>query len=241
MSPSISDDITQRLLREILRGEIAAGEKLPPERELAVRFKTNRNTLREALRNLATMNLIAARQGDGLRVQDFRENGEWTLVPSLIEVEGGTVDERVEILEDILKLRRIVIEDVVRRVARQGTEEEIQAMRALVDLQRENFGDARPMVETDLELLLALVAASRSLAFKWIFNTVARMYRQIVFVHPGLLYFSDDYCETYDAILDACAAEDQDKAAEVMKKHLEESDEAIFQAIQALRALAEEF
>jgi GntR family transcriptional regulator, transcriptional repressor for pyruvate dehydrogenase complex len=240
MSPSISDDITQRLMREILRGEIAAGDKLPPERELAVRFKTNRNTLREALRNLATMNLIAARQGDGLRVQDFRETGEWTLVPSLIQVEGGTVDERIQILEDILRLRRVLIGDVVRSVAKQGTEEEILAMRALVELQRSHFGEAGPMVETDLELLLALVAASRSLAFKWIFNTVARMYRQIVFVHPGLLYFSDDYCETYDAILDACAAHDPSKAAEIMGTHLEESDEAIFQAIHALRVLAEE-
>jgi DNA-binding FadR family transcriptional regulator len=240
MSPSISDDITQRLLREILRGEISAGAKLPPERELAVRFNTNRNTLREALRNLATMNLIAARQGDGLRVQDFRETGEWTLVPSLIQVEGGTVDERIQILEDILRLRRVLIEDVVRSVARQGTPEEIVAMRALVRRQRAHLGDAGAMVEIDLEILLALVSASRSLAFKWIFNTVVRMYREIVSVHPGLLYFSDDYCETYDAILDACAAHDADRAAGIMKVHLEESDEAIFQAIHALRVLAEE-
>ncbi|MFH1533044.1 MAG: GntR family transcriptional regulator [Pseudomonadota bacterium] len=240
MSPSISDDITHTLLREILQGEIEAGDKLPPERELAVRFSTNRNTLREALRNLATMNLIAARQGDGLRVQDFRETGEWTLVPWLIQMEGGTVNERVQILEDILRLRRVLMGDMVRSLARQGTEEEILAMRALVEAQRAHFGDARSMVETDLDLLLAMVAASRSLAFKWIFNTVVRMYREIVFAHPGLLYFSDAYCDTYDAILDACAAHDADRAAEVIRAHLEESDEAILETIHALRVLSEE-
>lgn len=240
MSPSIADDITRRLLKEILREEISAGDKLPPERELAVRFNTNRNTLREALRNLATLNLITARQGDGLRVQDFRESGEWTLVPWFIQVEGGSIDERIQLLEDILRLRRILIEDVVMSLARQGTKAEIQEMRALVAKQRGNLGDARAMVETDLDLLLAMVDASRSLAFKWIFNTVVKMYRDIVFTHPGFWYFSDDYCDKYDAILDACASHNPSLASEVIRSHLEESDETILQAIHALQDLAEE-
>ncbi len=240
MSPSISDGITHSLLREILQGEFKAGDKLPPERELAVRFHTNRNTLREALRNLATMNLIAARQGDGLRVQDFRETGEWTLVPWMIQMEGGTLDERIQLLEDILRLRRVLIEDVVRTLALQGTEDEILSMRVIVERQRDHFDDPRVMVETDLELLLAMVAASRSLAFKWIFNTVVRMYREIVLVHPGLLYFSDDYCDTYDEMLCACAEHDPVKAAAMMRAHLEESDEVILGTIHALRDLAEE-
>ena len=240
MKPSISDDITRRLLRDILRGRINPGEKLPPERELAVRFNTNRNTLREALRNLTTLNLIAARQGDGLRVQDFRKSGEWTLVPWFLQMEGGTVDERVQLLEDILRLRRILIEDVVRTLARQGTPEEIRGIRALVQQQRDHFGNARAMVKTDLDILLAMVDASRSLAFKWIFNTVVRMYKEIVFAHPRFWYFSDDYCEQFDAVLTACAAHDPDRAAGVMQAHFDESDGTILQAIHALRDLVEE-
>jgi len=239
MSPGITEEITRQLLREILREEIPPGDKLAPERELAVRFNTNRNTLREALRNIQGLNLITARQGDGQRVRDFRKTGEWTLVPWFIQMEGGTADERVRLLEDILRLRRILIEDVVRSLAGQGSEEEILAMRGLVRRQREAGDDTAAMVETDLELLLAMVDASRSLAFKWIFNTVVRMYREVVFTHPGLWYFTDDYCEKYDAVLDACAAHDATRAVTIIREHLEESDETILQAIHALRDLAE--
>ncbi len=237
--PSIADEIAKKLIGEILQGKIAAGEKLPPERELAVRFNTNRNTLREALRNLITMKLITARQGDGLRVRDFRKTGEWTLVPYFIQMEGGTVDERVQLLEDIMRLRRILIVDVVRSLAQQGTEDKISEIRILVKRHRDSKDDPRALVEIDLEILLAMVDASRSLAYKWVFNTVVQMYLEIVFAHPGFWYFSDDYCDNYDAILDACEARDAQRAAEIIGKHFEESDSTILQAIYALRELTE--
>ena len=47
---AISESVADQLRLAILRGEVAVGERLPPERELAPRFGTNRNTLREAIR-----------------------------------------------------------------------------------------------------------------------------------------------------------------------------------------------
>ncbi len=41
-----------KLRRDILLGRYRPGSRLPPERELAARLGTNRNTLREALRIL---------------------------------------------------------------------------------------------------------------------------------------------------------------------------------------------
>ena len=41
------------LRRQILSGALAAGERLPGERELAAKYDTNRNTLREAVRRAA--------------------------------------------------------------------------------------------------------------------------------------------------------------------------------------------
>ncbi|MBM4373217.1 MAG: FadR family transcriptional regulator, partial [Deltaproteobacteria bacterium] len=209
---SIADGITEHLLSEILRDGFRAGDRLPPERELAVRFGTNRNTLREALRNLATMNLISARQGDGLHVLDFRETGELHLLPLFLRFEGGTVEERIQLLEDVLRMRRLLIVEVVRGLALQGSGEDVRAIRTLVEEQRGHQGDLHAMVETDLEILLAMVKASRSLAIMWVFNTVVRLYREIVFVHPGLWYFAEDYCDRLDQVLEACSARDPARA-----------------------------
>ena len=44
--------------RRILAGELAPGERLPGERELAAEHSTNRNTLREAVRRLEQARLV---------------------------------------------------------------------------------------------------------------------------------------------------------------------------------------
>src|SRR2546430_17039742 len=70
------EGVVARLRRDILLGRFQPGDRLPPERELATRLSTNRNTLREALRILESENLVRARQGDGTIVLDWRTSGE---------------------------------------------------------------------------------------------------------------------------------------------------------------------
>lgn len=50
---------------QILNGELKAGDKLPPERELAQILDVSRNSVREGLRILENMGVIASQQGSG--------------------------------------------------------------------------------------------------------------------------------------------------------------------------------
>lgn len=59
----IFQDIVEQIQSAILDGNIPAGEKLPPERELVYMFETSRPTLREALRVLEQKGLIEIRLG----------------------------------------------------------------------------------------------------------------------------------------------------------------------------------
>src|SRR5438067_5760864 len=49
----------------ILRGELQAGQKLPPERELAAQLGVSRSSLREAIRALIALNILESRHGNG--------------------------------------------------------------------------------------------------------------------------------------------------------------------------------
>ena len=69
---NIAATIYRELRRQILHGELAPGERLPGERELAQRYDTNRNTLREAVRMLEQARLVTVRHGQGVTVADFR-------------------------------------------------------------------------------------------------------------------------------------------------------------------------
>src|SRR5690349_16713412 len=98
------ESVVEKLRREILLGKYQPLDRLPPERELAQRLGTNRNTLREALRILESERLVRARQGDGTIVLDWRIAGELALLPSFLADETPR-DERVDALATLLSLR----------------------------------------------------------------------------------------------------------------------------------------
>ena len=57
----LSDVITEQLESMILDGTLLAGQKLPPERELALEFDVSRPSLREAIGNLQARGRAQAR------------------------------------------------------------------------------------------------------------------------------------------------------------------------------------
>ncbi|KUF10800.1 FadR/GntR family transcriptional regulator [Pseudoponticoccus marisrubri] len=68
-------EIARRLAAEIERGVYAAGERLPPERELAQLLDVSRTTVREALLALEIMQMIDIRVGSGVFVRDEASRG----------------------------------------------------------------------------------------------------------------------------------------------------------------------
>jgi GntR family transcriptional regulator len=61
----------------ITSGELAPGDKLPSERELARRFSTARNTAREAIRLLTEEGLVTAQHGRGVFVREKQRMFRW--------------------------------------------------------------------------------------------------------------------------------------------------------------------
>jgi GntR family transcriptional repressor for pyruvate dehydrogenase complex len=70
----------------ILSGDIAAGDELPSERELALQLGINRTTVREVLTRLELLGIIDRQHGKRCRVLDYRRNGSLQLVPHLVRL-----------------------------------------------------------------------------------------------------------------------------------------------------------
>jgi GntR family transcriptional regulator len=95
----------------ITSGELAPGDKLPSERELARRFGTARNTAREAVRLLTEEGLVTAQHGRGVFVREkqllvrwgndrysrrtYRETG---LTPFRLEMQRQGKTPRVDVI-----------------------------------------------------------------------------------------------------------------------------------------------
>ena len=69
-SVRIYEDIVRQVRALIADGHLKSGDRLPPERDLAQRFRVSRTSVREALRSLQSRGLIEIRAGEGAFVRD---------------------------------------------------------------------------------------------------------------------------------------------------------------------------
>ncbi|MET0390775.1 MAG: GntR family transcriptional regulator [Polyangiales bacterium] len=71
---TLPDRIVEYFIARIFTGDLPAGERLPPDRELAPMLAVDRTSLRMALQQLARLGLVKIVHGSGVRVLDFREH-----------------------------------------------------------------------------------------------------------------------------------------------------------------------
>ena len=85
--------IAQDLRERIESGELLPGDRLPTELELRDRYGAARNTVRDALRSLATLGLVVSRQGQGTFVARRLKPFVTTLSPGPENGLSGLADD----------------------------------------------------------------------------------------------------------------------------------------------------
>lgn len=124
---SLPDRLSVDLERLILEGELAPGEKLPAERELAEHLGVSRVSIREALRELENRGLIDRRPGRGTIVL---KPGERAQISAEVI---GTIEALRPGLADIMELRSIVEPPIARITAERATPRDLAQLRELVE------------------------------------------------------------------------------------------------------------
>src|SRR5215218_5295331 len=84
---SVVDAVADRLRNEILAGRLAAGSRLPSERELSLALGVNRLTLRASLARLEALGLVTTRHGAGTHVATWQERASLDALATL----AGTI------------------------------------------------------------------------------------------------------------------------------------------------------
>ena len=96
--------IADQLRSRIDSGELAPGDQLPPEVELAEGFGVSRHTVRQALRHLRDRGYLASRQGKGSTVRDrrrgLRVNPVIGSINDLVQFASETVLKPVSFAEE---------------------------------------------------------------------------------------------------------------------------------------------
>lgn len=119
--PRISDAVASTLERRILEGSLKSGDRLPPERELAIELGVSRPSLREAIQKLASKGMVTSRQGGGTYVTDALES---TFFDPWQEMMGSYPNLR----EDMLEFRRMLEGQAAEWAAERATDADLQRL-----------------------------------------------------------------------------------------------------------------
>jgi DNA-binding FadR family transcriptional regulator len=130
---NLADQLFHELQSQILSGALAPGRRLPPERELAASFSTNRNTLREAIRMLEQQRLVSVRHGQGVTVRDFRRSGTIEVLEPFL-LHGADSEEKVQCIADLLAARTQVLEYAMALSIERATEDDLAELRSMTRL-----------------------------------------------------------------------------------------------------------
>lgn len=124
--PSSYELVVEQVRRAIQLGRFGVGDKLPPERELSQQLGVSRTTVREAMRVLQGEGLVEVRRG--------RSGGAIVsgATPSRSEIRR-LLRQRLAELEAVIDYRLIVEPAAARLAAQRRTDEDLGALRDLVE------------------------------------------------------------------------------------------------------------
>src|SRR5436190_22986521 len=155
------DDVFLQIRDAILAGQIAEGERLPNERDLAERFQVGRPTVREALRPREALGIVEIRPG--------RAGGAYAVRPSEATL-GSALSTLVSLrganAQELAEFRLSFEADNAWWAAKRADAEDVAALELLVAetrrLLKQITDDWTPLTEADARWHEALARATKN-------------------------------------------------------------------------------
>ena len=220
---SVVDAVADQIQGEILRGRLAAGARLPPERELAVTLGVNRLTLRAALSRLEALGLITTRHGAGTLVTHWRERAGLDALASLLNALTPDEDAWVELVVSLLEVRRALVAEAIALAAERHSADDLANLRVLAAEQSKRVDDVQAYARGEIVFQRAIVRAGGNVGLELILNTLARLPDE----QPKLVarLFEERDPALYQVVIDLIAAGDGNGAREMIRAALHLLDE----------------
>ncbi len=228
---SLSDVFVNRFESLILSGAFAIGEKLPSERELAVRLCVSRPVVHEGLIELEHMGLVKMIPRVGTVVSDYRREGSLALLNSLVKFKGKNLDSRI--LENILDMRTLFEVEIAGQAAKNRSKQSLRDLeQALLNERNADRGDARLLAELDFDFHHKLTIASENMVYPLFLNSFKPLS-----INMSTKFFSDENVVNFvlglhARLLDAIKKRRQGEAKKTMKTLLDHGRKILLEMIE---------
>lgn len=214
------EDVVAQIRDAIIEGKLETGQRLPNERTLCGVFGISRSTLREGLRALEALGVVEVRPGaaGGVFVAEPGGDQVGLALEALIHFSDATA-------RDLAEFRDSFESETARWAAARATDEEIEALRAVVDEFRRLAEEdvAWPVLaELDAQFHDAVAQASHNQVRVAIMLGIHRaLYRSSTALAPLMDRATRrSIARELDGITSAIAAHDTRLARQRMRRHV---------------------
>jgi GntR family transcriptional regulator, transcriptional repressor for pyruvate dehydrogenase complex len=223
----VSDQVFRILSREILSGRYPAGELLPTQRRLAADLGVNMTSVREAVMRLEQLRLVESRQGEGMRVRDWRSDSGLDVLAHLVVGPSG-LDPHT--LGAVLEARRLMLTEAARLAAGRRSDEQAELLVELAD-RVAAAGSVEQAQLLDFAFFAELVEASGNVVFVLITNSIRDLYLQNAHAFLPLLEDRASLVRHYRRAALAVRARDPSRAAGAVRRLAEAQERRLLEAL----------
>ncbi len=227
---TVSDQVFDQVLSEVMDGDLAEGDQLPSERRLAEVLGVSRPAVREALQRIAQTRLVEVRHGGGATVRDYRRFGGLDLLPHLL-VRGGGVDPVVA--RSVVEARTALGPAIAAYAAERGGPAVTGALGDVLD-QMAATDESVAWQTLALEFWDVVVDAADSIVFRLMFNSLRTAYEPSLPALAPALAGEVGQVEAYRLLAQAITAGDPATARAAAERVLAPLDTALKAAFTAL-------
>ncbi len=208
--PRLYEQLVERLVEHMRDAGLGVGDRLPPERELAVALEVSRASVSQALVALEVQGVIEVRHGDGAIIrQTVSEQGVLALL-------RDRANRRAEIIE----ARQALEVKLTELAAARRTPEDLVAIDAALELMRQEVANGDRGVTGDERFHAAITTAARSRLLARMMNEIAPMIRETRLESLSQPDRPKASLDGHERIASAIRSGDPKAAADAMRDHL---------------------
>jgi len=209
----ITELVVQRIKELLGNGELKAGSRLPPERELADMLHISRPSLRTALKALSVMGVIHAKPGAGTYIAESLPEVFTEPMRFMTLINNTSVDE-------LFEARLIIEAGLAELAAERSTDTDIAALTREVEEMKATTGDPEEFLKHDVRFHQAMARAANNKLMSGVMDTVAQLLfhiRRQTVNHASDL---EEAIEWHEKIVAAMRKHDPKRAKDTLSGHL---------------------
>ena len=208
---SLPQKISEDIIALILEENLQPGDKLPNETILSERLNAGRSSIREAMKLLASRNIVTVRQGSGTYIATS---------PGMVDDPLGFtfIGNKQKLITDLLEVRFLLEPSIAAMAATRADEKDIKKITTLCDEVEILLNKHEDHTHKDIEFHTTIALSSKNVVVPRLIPVINSSIPLFVKTTGGALH--EETIETHREIADAIASHDPLRAQDAMYLHL---------------------